>query len=184
MYFRKLIEHFYIKYNSNSTVYKRDLKDLSYFEKLFLVLFNRKNAFGNSVGNLYSNSNFFDYRRDNYPLVFFFHLYYEKVKFKFSNLKNLSKQFYFFNKSIIFKTITKHLQFYFFKKNKNKKFSDFMVFLIIQKILYKRYYDLCNSIFFEKLNYNNLVKFNWMFYIFLLRSNKKLIIYDLSKYSD
>lgn len=56
--------------------------------------------------------------------------------------------------------------------------------MIIQKLFFKRYYNLCSSIYFNSLNKNNLVKLNWIFCLFLTNSKGLLNIYDLSKYSD
>jgi len=77
--FRNLIEFIYVKYNIRSVSFKRDFSELSYPEKLFLTLFQRNNLFKKSIANLYSNDKLFNFRRYKYPLVFFFHLYYDKI---------------------------------------------------------------------------------------------------------
>lgn len=179
-FFKDIIEYFYIKYNKNSIIFKRDFNDLTYFEKIFLTFFYRKNIFNKSIANIYTNNNLFNFRKSKFPLIFFFHLYFDRMNYKFSNLKNLNKLFFFFNNSKPFSKIFINLNF-FFKKN---YYSNYIKFLIIQKIFYKRYYNLCSSIYFKNLNFKNQVKLNWIFYLYLLNSSKKLVIYDLSKYSD
>jgi hypothetical protein len=157
-FFKNVIEYFYIKYNQTSVIFKRDFNDLSYFEKLFLSFFYRKNIFNKSIANIYNNNNLLNYRQKNHPLVFFFHLYLDKMDYKFSNLNLIKKQFYFFSKSIVFSKTLNKFKFLFFKKNKN--ISNVVIFLIIQKIFFKRYFNLCSSIYFSKLNSYNLVKLN------------------------
>lgn len=180
-FFKNVIEYFYIKYNQTSIIFKRDFNDLSYFEKLFLSFFYRENIFNKSIANIYKNNNLLNYRQKNYPLIFFFHLYFDKSDYVFSNLNLLTKQFlFFFNSRIFFRTIN-NLKFIFFKKYKK---NNFLIYLIVQKLFFKRYYNLCSSIYFNKNNYKNLVKLNWLFYLFLTNSKGYLNIYDLSKYSD
>lgn len=106
-FFRNIIEYFYIKYNQTSTIFKRDFNDLSYFEKLFLSFFYRKNIFNKSISNIYKNNNLLNYRQKNHPLIFFFHLYHEKMDYSFSNLNFIKKQFFFFSIHLFF---LKHLK--------------------------------------------------------------------------
>lgn len=181
-FFRNIIEYFYIKYNQTSTIFRRDFYDLSYFEKLFLSFFYRKNIFNKSISNIYKNNNLLNYRQKNYPLVFFFHLYFDRVNYTFSNLSFIKRQFNFFFNSPVFIKTFKNLIFIFFK-NINVK-NNFLIFLVIQKLFFKRYYNLCSSIYFNTLNKNNLVKLNWIFFLFLTNSKGLLNIYDLSKYTD
>ena len=138
-------------------MFKRDFDELGFFEKLFLVLFSKNETFKKSIGNIYSNNNLFNYRKKKYPLIFFFHLYFDRMNYKFTNLKSLNKFFKFFNNSQIFKKVLKKLNFFFYKNN---KLSNYIVFLIIQKIFYKRYYNLCSSIYFKNYNFKNEVKLN------------------------
>lgn len=181
---KDVIEYLYLKYNTPVIIRKRDFNDLSYFEKLFLVLFHRPNWFSKSIANLYSNRNLFNYRKDKYPLIFFFHLYYDKGDYNFSNLKNLLKQYKYFSSSKVFNRKIKIVKHMFFKKLSINRKNNFIQFVILQKILYKRYYNLCASVYFKKHTYLNTLKLNWLFYIFLLRSKKKYVVFDLSKYSD
>jgi hypothetical protein len=182
-FFKNIIEYFYVKYNQNSTIFKRDFNDLTYFEKLFLTIFYRKNIFKDSIANIYTNNNLINFRKDGYPLIFFFHLYLDKSDYNFLNLKLLIKYYGFFNNSKIFKKTINKVKNLFFKKNYKFK-NNFIVFITIQTFFFKRYYNLCSSIYFKNFSYNNLVKLNWMFYIFLTKSNNLLYMYDLSKYSD
>lgn len=185
LFFKNFINFIYLKFNNNILSLKKDFNDLSYFEKLFLVFFSRNDDFKISIGNIYSNNKLFNFRKDNYPLIFFFHLYSQKMNYKFSDLSFLIKFFNYFNNSKIHRNSINRFKFLFLKKYKNnKKFSDYLFFLILQKTFYKRYYNLCSSIYFKSLNKNNLIKLNWLFYLFLINSNKKSVIYDLSKYSD
>lgn len=181
-FFKNIIEYFYVKYNQTAIIFKRDFNNLSYYEKLFLSFFYRKNIFNNSIANIYKNNDLLNYRQKNHPLVFFFHLYFDKMDYKFSNLMLLKKQFlFFFNSPVFLKTLNK-VKLIFFKKN--YKINNFIIFLIIQKLFFKRYYNLCSSIYFNKNDSKNLVKLNWLFYLFLTNSHGLLKIYDLSKYSD
>lgn len=181
-FFKNIIEYFYIKYNQTAVIFKRDFNNLSYFEKLFLSFFYRKNIFNKSIANIYKNNSLISYRQKNHPLIFFFHLYFEKTNYIFSNLNFIVKQFnFFFNSPVFLKTLN-NVKSIFFKKNSN--INNFIIYLLIQKLFFKRYYNLCSSIYFDKNNFKNLIKLNWLFYLFLTNSKGFLKIYDLSKYSD
>jgi hypothetical protein len=185
--FRYVIEYFYIRFNHPFVIFKRDFNDLSYFEKLFLSFFHRRNWFKNSIANIFTNHSMFNYRLKNYPLIFFFHLYFDKMEYKLENLKLLIKQHRYFLSSKTFKYTFNFVRRIFFLNsffNKNTFKDKFIQFLIIERIFYKKYYNLCSSVYF--INYSNLntLKLNWIFYIFMLRSKGKKVIYDLSKYSD
>jgi hypothetical protein len=182
-FFKNVIEYFYIKYNKTTIIFKRDFNNLSYFEKLFLSLFYRKDIFNNSIANIYKNNSLLNYRQKNYPLIFFFHLYLDRMDYSFLNLQQIYKQFNFFINSGVFLKTINCLKNLFFKKN-NKNLNNLIIMLIIQKFFFKKYYNLCSSIFFKNINSNNLVKLNWLFFLFLTNSTSFLKIYDLSKYSD
>jgi hypothetical protein len=177
---KNVIEYLYLEFNHPFIIFKREFKDLGYLEKLFLSLFYRNGWFENSIANIFDKKSIFEYRRLNYPLVFFFHMYYGLMDYKFDNLNLLVKQYNYFNSSKIFKFKLNFIKNKFFKKTKNK----FIYFLILQKLLYNRYYNLCSSVYFESYSNFNTLKLNWLFHIFLLRSNGKFIIYNLNKYSD
>ena len=184
-FFRGIIEYFYVKYNQTATILKRDFNNLSYFEKLFLTFFYRNNIFNKSIANIFTNNNLLKFRQSNYPLIFFFHLYYDRFDYIFSDLKILVKYYRYFNNSKVFKKTLMSLRSVFFKnKVKSNRISNFLIFLIVQKFLFKRYYNLCSSIYFKAYSTNNLVKLNWLFYIFLTNSKNLLKIYDLSKYDE
>lgn len=177
---KNIIEYLYLEFNHPFIIFKREFKDLGYLEKLFLSLFYRNGWFENSVANIFDKKSIFEYRRLNYPLIFFFHMYYGLMDYKFENLNLLLKQYNYFNKNKIFKFKLNFIKNKFFKKTKN----NFIYFLILQKLLYNRYYNLCSSIYFENYSNLNTLKLNWLFHTFLLRSNGKFIIYNLNKYSD
>src|SRR5689334_10104876 len=136
-FFKNIIEYFYIKYNQTTTIFKRDFNDLSYFEKLFLSIFYRKNIFNKSIANIYKNNNLL--------FIFFFYLYFDRFYYSISGLNILKKQFLFFFNSPIFLKTVNNVRFFFFKNN--FKLNSFLIFLIIQKLLFKRYYNLCSSIY-------------------------------------
>lgn len=182
--FRDIIEYFYVKYNQPSIIFKRDFNELSYSEKIFLAFFHRDNLFNNSIANIYKNNDLLNFRKDKFPLIFFFHLYFDKSDYKFTDLKNITKHYKYFVNSKIFKNTLIRLKNLFFKKYTNSSSDFFIIFLIIQNTFFKRYYNLCSSIYFKNTHKNNLVKLNWMFYLFLNSSTKLLKVYDLSKYSD
>jgi len=181
-FFRNVIEHFYIKFNKSPVIFKRDFNDLSYFEKVFLAFFHRNNLFNDTIANIYDDDSLMNFRKNNFPLVFFFHLYFDKSDYTFSNLKYLRKYFIFFRNSKVFsKTFRRFKRLFFFKKY---YINIFIMYLIIQKTLYKRYYNLCSSVYFETFNENNLVKLNWLFFVLLTNSKGLLRTFDLSKYDD
>jgi hypothetical protein len=157
-FFKNIIEYFYIKYNQTSTIFKRDFNDLSYFEKLFLSFFYRKNIFNKSIANIYKNNNLLNFRQKNHPLIFFFHLYFDRMDYVFSNLNFIRRQFFFFSNSSIFLKTFKNLILIFFKDSTIK--NNFLIFSIVQKIFFKRYYNLCSSVYFNSFNKNNIVKLN------------------------
>ena len=182
-FFRNIIEHFYVKFNKTSIIFKRDFNDLSYFEKVFLAFFHRKNLFKDTIANIYLDDSLVNFRKTNFPLIFFFHLYFDKSDYTFSNLKLLKKYYNFFKKSKVFSKTLRRFKVLFFS-NKNYYTNNFIIYLIIQKILFKRYFNLCSSVYFNNFNENNLVKLNWLFFVFLKNSKGFLNIYDLSKYDD
>jgi hypothetical protein len=181
--FRNLIEQLYIEFNHPFVIFKREFKDLSYFEKLFLVLFHRNGLFEHSFANIFDKKNIVEYRKKNYPLIFFFHMYYGRMSYKFDNLNLLVRQYKYFNFNRLFKFKLNYLKLKFFKQ-KNFKSSNFVYFLILQKLLYKRYYNLCSSTYFKKYSYFNTLKLNWLFHTFILRANGKFYMLDLNDYSD
>lgn len=183
-FFKNIIEHFYIKFNKTSVIFKKDFNYLPYFEKIFLALFHRKNLFKNSIANIYEDDDsLINFRKNNFPLVFFFHLYFDRSDYTFSKLKFLKKYFIFFKKSRLFSKSLNNFKKLFFI-NKNYTSNNFIIYLILQKILFKRYYNLCSSLYFENFSENNLVKLNFVFFIFLNNSKGLLHMYDLSKYDD
>lgn len=183
-FFRNVIEHFYIKFNKTSIIFKRDFNDLSYFEKIFLTFFHRKNLFKDTIGNIYllDDTSLVNFRKNNFPLIFFFHLYFDRSDYTISNLKFLKKFFFFLKNSKTFSKTLNFLKKSFF--NKNYYINNFIVYLILQKILYKRYYNLCSSLYFNNFSENNLVKLNLLFFIFINNTQGLLHVYDLSKYND
>ena len=84
------------------------------------------------------------------------------MDYKFFNLSFLNKFFNFFRKSKRYSNILNKIKFIFFKKlhTDNNVYKDYLIFLILQKISYKRYYNLCSSVHFKNFNINNLVKLN------------------------
>lgn len=174
------IEKFFLARNNPFLMTKRTFKFLSYFEKLFLVLFYRKGWFEKSLAYLYRKKDVEEYRRKNYPLINLFHLFLERSDYKFDNLKIIVGQFYYFNNSKVFeKKLTKVFKICFRGDQIN-----FTKFLIIEKIFFKKYYNTFGSYFFKSYNPNNIIKLNYIFNVFLLKSNFKLVIYDLNNWYD
>jgi hypothetical protein len=178
--FKNVIEYVYLEFNHPLIIFKREFKDLGYFEKIFLIFFYKKGFFENSVANIFDKKNIYEYRKFKYPMIFFFHMYYGLADYKLNNLKLLVRQFNYYKNTDLFDSKLNWVKFKFFKKTLNS----FIFFVILQRLFYNRYYNLCNSIFFDKQSYLNLIKLNWIFYVFLLRSCGKFIIYDVNKYSE
>jgi len=159
---------------------KRTFKFISYFEKIFLVLFYKKGWFEESLAYLYRKNDIIDYRRDNHPLINYFHLYSERMDYPLIDLKMIVKQYDFYLNSKIFKTKLLKI----FKKCFFIKKINFLKFLIIQRIFIKKYYNLFSSKFYKNYNNINLLKLNLIFNLFLLRAKHKFVLYDLNKWVD
>lgn len=176
----KLIEELYLIKNNPFTMLKRTFKFLSYFEKMFLVLFYKRGWFEKSLAYLYRRKDVEEYRRKHYPLINLFHLYLDKSDYKFEDLKLISSQFNFFYKSSLFHNKIKKISQLCFTRNN----SIFLNFLIIQNIFFKKYFNTFSSFFFKVYHTYNTLTLNFIFQVFLLRSNKKLVIYDLNNWND
>ena len=174
------VEKNFLAHNNPFLIQKRTFKFISYFEKLFLVLFYKKGWFEKSMANLYRKKDIIECRRNFYPLINLFHLYSEKSDYKFEDLKFIVLNYNFFLKSKVFKLkLLKLFNFCFKIKNKN-----FIKFLIIQKLFFNKYFNTNSSTFFKDQNYRNLVKLNFVFNIFLLRAHGKYLVLDLNKWPD
>jgi len=159
---------------------KRTFKFLSYFEKLFLVLFYRKGWFERSLAYLYRMKDIEEYRRANYPLINMFHIYLNKSEYKASNLKLLARQYDFFFESPFFKhKLIKVVNAYF-----NFRTTRFLRYLTIRRIFFKRYSDVFDNFMFKTNKEFNVLILNFIFNVFLLKATKRLIIYDLDNWKD
>ena len=176
----KFIEVNFLKQNNPFLIRKRTFKFISYFEKLFLVLFYRKGWFEESIANLYRKKDIIDYRRENYPLIFFFHLYYDKMDYQLKDLKLLVKQYNFYINNIIFKKKLIKLFNFCFKLKNNK----FIKFLMIQRLFFTRYYNSHSYILYNDYNNLNTVKLNFFFNLFLLNSKGRFVSCNLHKWND
>jgi hypothetical protein len=159
-YCRNLLEYFFIKINHTNIFYKNNFDYLNYFEKLFLSLFYRDNLFYNFYNDLNNKSKIFKHRIQTNPIISFFHFYNKKENYKFSHLNSLVKQFSFF-------------------KNFN-----FLSFLLIQKIFFKKYFNLYSSFFYKDYNFYNNIKLIFFFNYIFNKNNKNLIIYNLDVFND
>lgn len=175
-----MIDRKYTKNNYSSLIRKRDFKYLSYFEKLFLVLFHRQGYFTKTFANLYRVSEIANYRRNKYPLIFLFHLYLDKMDYEITDLKLLLKQYYYYKSSKSFSNKLNFILKTCFYTTKN----DFLKFVIIYDILIRKYYNSHSSLFFWKYNNFNTLKLNWVFNIFLLNAKGRMLILNLDKWSD
>lgn len=174
-----LENYFYIKDNP-FFLRRRTFKYISYFEKLFLVLFYRKGWFDRSIANLYRKKDIVEYRRKFYPIIYSFHMNHDKVDYKVNNLKFFVKQFKFYSK--VSKTklkFNKILRVCFNKFNKS-----FIKFLMMQELCIMKYYNFSSYTFFKRAWTYDLLKFNRLFNIFLIRSRYKLMLFDLDRWSD
>lgn len=171
------VEKKFLVKNNPFLIMRRTYKFISYFERLFLVLFYKKGWFENSLANLYRKKDILDDRRKNYPLINAFHLSVNRMEYKTTDLKLLVKQFKFYKNSKIFKTkLKKILKFCFKIKNK-----DFLKFLIIQNLFFKKYYNSYSYPYFKSYNNYNTLKLNLIFNAFLINSNGRFVVFDLDK---
>lgn len=174
------IEINFLAQNNPFLIRKRTFKYLSYFEKLFLVLFHKKGWFERSIAHLFRMKDIEDYRRKNYPLIYLFHLYLERSEYKIENLNLTVRQYNFYKKSKIFKL--KLLQIFqncFFIRKTN-----FLKFLMIQDIFFRKYFNTFSSSFFRDYSILNSLKLNIVFNIFLLNAKKKFVVYNLDHWVD
>ena len=175
-----ILERLFLIKNNPHSLRKRTFAFISYFEKLFLVLFYRKGWFENSIANLYRKKDIIEYRRNNYPIINWFHLYFNKMDYSLLNLKLLVKQYKYFTKS---KLYSKKINFILKNCFNNSKLN-FLNFLIIFIIFFDKYYNSYSYPIFKKYNNLNTIKLNRIFNLFLLNSKKKLKIFDLNKWDD
>lgn len=175
-----LFEKLFLARNNPFMVAKRTFKFLSYFEKLFLVLFYRKGWFERSLAHLFRKQDIIDYRRRHYPLINFFHFNLNRSEYKFEDLKLLVSQFFFFTNSDIFGPKLKKI----YRNCFAYKHLNFKKFLMIQQIFYKKYFNTYGSLFFNNYNKLNILTLNYIFQVFLFKARGKLVIYDLEKWQD
>lgn len=142
----EFIENNFLIKNNPFYLRRRTFKFISHFEKLLLVLFYKKGWFENSIANLYRRKDVLDYRKKFYPIIHAFHLNHDKVNYEINNLKFFVKQYKFYSNITKYKTkLIKIYNVCFFKKNKN-----FIKFLMLQNLYYKKYYNFLSYTFFKK----------------------------------
>lgn len=180
-YLHTFIENFFLIKNNPFLIRRRTFKYISYFEKLILVFFYKRGWFENSLANLYRKKDIVDYRRKFYPVIYSFHLNYDKVFYHLDDLKFFVKQYKYYHteKLFFYKKMSLVLKNCFSIKNKN-----FIKFLVLQYLYINKYFNLNSYFFFDEKTNNNLVKFNRAFSIFLLRSSKKLVFFNLDRWND
>ena len=179
-YSHSFIENNFLVKNNPFLIRKRTFKFLSYFEKILLVLFYRKGWFEKSIANLYRKKDILDCRRNFYPTIYSFHINHDKVSYDPSNLKLMVKQYnYFFKNKFYNKKFNKIFNICF---NVNNRF--FLKYLMLQNLLIHNYYNLNSYFFYIEKTDINLVKLNRLFNIFLIRSSKKLINFNLDRWYD
>lgn len=147
-----------------------------FFEESFFFLFSEE-RFPRIV--------YYDYLKKNKPRILFFHNFKNRLdleEFYFMSLKFLIKQFNFFVNSFFFKIKAEKdfLKLNFF----DIKINMFFYFYIFKKFFFKRYYRFISHIFYDVHTPYNLISFDFIFFIFLHRSNGFLTILDLKKFSD
>lgn len=121
----------------------------------------------------------FSWMSKKHPILFFFKLFQKKFIHSNNDLKFLVKQFKYFSKSFFYKTIKVD----FFLKHFEIK-NIFLVFIILQNLFFKNYYNFYYSLYFNNPNKFNFIKLNWVFYFFLINSNSHLYVFDLNRYFD
>lgn len=173
-----LEKYFFVK-NNPFLIRKRTFKYISYFEKLFLVLFYKKGWFEDSIANVYRKKDIIDYRKNFYPNIYSFHINYNTVNYEINSLKFLVDQYkYYFKKSIVKKKLSKIIKLCFVNKN------FFIKYLMFQSLYIKKYYNFNSYFNFYNKSNLNLIKLNKVFYTSLLKCNKKLILFNLDKWND
>ncbi len=178
-YTHLFIENKFLIKNNPFLIRKRTFKYISYFEKIILVFFYKKGWFENSLANLYRIKDITDYRKMYYPTIQSFHTNYNKIDYCLDNLRFFSKQFRYYNKNKINKKFIKILKLCFSVNNKN-----FVKFLMLQILYFNKYFNFNSYQFFNNKSEKNLIKFNRVFYIFLQKSRKKMMLFNLDKWYD
>lgn len=147
-----------------------------FFEKSFFFLFSE---------HRFPRINFFKYLRKNKPFVFYFHIFKNRVNLKnfmFVNLNFIIKQFNFFFTSIFFKNKAGKnifdLNFF------NIKINFFFYFFILKKLFFKKFHRFLSFIFFYNFDHLNLIKLDFIFFIFLNNSKGLLQLLDMGKFYD
>lgn len=147
-----------------------------FFEKSFFFLFSE---------HRFPRINFFKYLRKNKPFVLYFHIFKNRVNLKnfmFINLNFIIKQFNFFFTSFIFKNKAEknifNLNFF------STKVNFFFYFFILKKLFFKRFHRFLSFIFFYNFDYFNLIKLDFIFFIFLSNSKGLLQLLDMGKFYD
>jgi len=132
------------------------------------------------MANLYRIKDIEDHRRKNYPLIYLFHLYLERMDYNIENLNLTVRQYNFYLNSKIFGPKLSKIFRVCFLKNK----TNFLKFLIIQEIFFRKYYNTFSSDFFKNYSNLNTLDLNLVFNIFLLRAKHKFLIFDLNNWYD
>ena len=145
------------------------------FKKIFLKqlflrnLFNffyKNNWFFKSIFNFYNFNINNSYKKNNHPLLNFFSFYNSNFDNKFKNVFFLKKIFKFLKKKNIFK-----LNFNFFD------------FLILHYFIFKKYFNILSSFFYNSIEINQL-KLNYLFVYFNKNLNLKKKFFNLNYYND
>jgi len=158
----------YLSFNKFNLIFKKPFNRITFFEKFILAFFYKNNWFFKSISSFSNFSNeIADLKKKHYPLLNFFSYYNNLSEIKITNL--------FFLKKIYF----------FFKKNNFLLKSNFVDFLILQKLFFKKYFNFLNKNFFKNESLLNLIKLNFLFFYFNKKSlslrNYKL---NLNYYND
>lgn len=147
-----------------------------FFEKSFFFLFSE---------HRFPRINFFKHLSKDKPLVLYFHIFKNRVdlkNFMFITLNFIIKQFNFFFTSKFFKNKAEknifNLNFF------NIKINFFFFFFILKKLFFKRFHRFLSFIFFYEFDYSNLIKLDFVFFIFLNNSKGLLQFLDMGKFYD
>ena len=158
----------YLNFNKFNLIFKKPFSRVTFFEKFILVFFYNSNWFFKSISNFSNYSNEINnLKKKNYPLLNFFSIYNNLSDYKLNNLLFFKKIFIFFKKNNFFKKV------------------NFVEFVILQKLFFKKYFNLLDKNFFKNLDILNLIKLNFLFYYFNKNNfNRKNYKFNLNYYSD
>ena len=186
--FKNTIQKAYWILEQSSILYSQKFVHLGFLEKLFLSFFYRDGLFEHSIANLTDKDSIYDYRQKNFPKIFCYHIFTEKMYFDDYDLEDLIEQYEYLSSSPFFKKyilIKNIFDLHNIKINKKSRYkSNFFFFLILQDVLKYQYFNNIDYLYFDEKCEENVYDYMIFSYILMSGCQKKIYFFNLNYYTD